>query len=91
MRVTVTCFGALRDYLPPGSTGNRASVEVPDDATVGDLLGRLGAPPQLVFAMLVDEQKADAHCPLKEGATVTLMPPFTGGARATSAALEEEL
>ena len=80
MRVWVSCFGALRDYLPPGAMGNGASVEVPEGATVADLIERLGAPPHLVFALLVDEDKADKQRPLHDGATVTLMPPFTGGA-----------
>ncbi len=80
MRVTVSCFGALRDYLPPGAMGNRASVEVPEGTTVADLIETLGAPGHLVYALLVDEDMAHKDRRLHEGATVTLMPPFTGGA-----------
>ena len=80
MRVTVTCYGALREYLPPGSVGNSAPVELPENAAVGDLLGALDVPPHVVFVMMVDDHRVESDHPLAEGTTVTLMPPFTGGA-----------
>ena len=80
MRIRVTCYGALREYLPPGSSGNSAPVELPESATVGDLLEALDVPSHVVFVMLVDDDTAETDRPLTEGVTVTLMPPFTGGA-----------
>lgn len=79
MKVTVTCFGAMRDYLPDHADGNHASIEVPEGATVGDLVDALGAPRRLVHALLVDEVQSDLAQPLRDGAAVTLMPPFSGG------------
>lgn len=79
MRVTVTCFGAMRDYLPPDATGS-TSLELSDGATVADVVDALGAPKDLVFAIMVDDERADLSHVLSGGATVTLMPPFTGGA-----------
>ena len=73
------CFGAMRDYLPPDADGNRATVDLPDGATVGDLVDSLGAPRRMVHALLVDEVQADLGHGLREGAAVTLMPPFSGG------------
>jgi molybdopterin converting factor small subunit len=70
----------MRDYLPPGSTGRTASLELPAGATVADVIGLLGAAEHLVFAVLVDDETAGMTDTLTEGATVTLMPPFTGGA-----------
>ncbi|HEX2049832.1 MAG TPA: MoaD/ThiS family protein [Actinomycetota bacterium] len=81
MRVTVTCFGAMRDYLPPAAHDNRAEVDVADDATVGAVVEALGAPRRLVFAVLVDGTQAGLDAPVHDGADVVLMPPFTGGAR----------
>jgi molybdopterin converting factor small subunit len=77
--VTVVCFGALRDYLPPGATGNTGVVEMDVGARVRDLIERLGAPRGMVHALLVDGASASDTDVLTDGAEVTLMPPFTGG------------
>jgi molybdopterin converting factor small subunit len=79
MVVAVTCFGAMRDYLPEGRAHNRAQVELPEGATVGDLVDHLGAPRRLVFSVLVDGRQAQLGSALEPGAEVTLMPPFAGG------------
>ena len=79
MRVTVTCFGAMRDYLPPDAQGNHAQLDVPEGATAGDVVDALGVPRRLVHALLVDEVQADLARRLRDGAAVTLMPPFSGG------------
>jgi molybdopterin synthase sulfur carrier subunit len=78
MHVSVVCFGAMREYLPAG--GNRAQVEVPEMASVGEVVDALGAPRSLVFSLLVDGVQADLSRVLHDGAEVTLMPPFAGGA-----------
>lgn len=80
MLVSVICFGAMRDFLPEDREGNRAEVELGDPATVGDLIDALGAPRRLVFAVLVDGVQAGPDAPVRDGADVTLMPPFAGGA-----------
>ncbi|MBA3629186.1 MAG: MoaD/ThiS family protein [Actinobacteria bacterium] len=79
MKVNVTCFGVVREYLPAGSAGNRAEVELAEAATVGDLVDRLGAPRRLVFSLLVDGTRAGMEATLQDGSEVTLMPPFSGG------------
>jgi molybdopterin converting factor small subunit len=83
VRVTVVCFGAMREYLPAGSN-NRAEIEVADESSAGDVIDALGAPRKLVFSLLVDGQQADLDRKLEEGSEVTLMPPFTGGSRVRS-------
>ena len=79
MNVAVVCFGAMRDYLPEGTRGNRAEMTLAAPATVGDLVDRLGAPRRLVFSLLVDGEQASLDALLTEGSEVTLMPPFAGG------------
>ncbi|MDQ5874468.1 MAG: MoaD/ThiS family protein [Actinomycetota bacterium] len=79
MRVGIVCFGAMRAHLPQGSVGNRAEIDVADKASVSDVIESLGAPPALVFAVLVDGRQAPIDQRLQEGAEVTLMPPFAGG------------
>lgn len=80
MRVTVVCFGSMRERLPSGTSGNRAEVELQQDGTVRDLISELGAPEKEIFALLVDGRQAEIGEILEEGSEVTLMPPFTGGA-----------
>ncbi|CAN5779920.1 hypothetical protein BH18ACT15_BH18ACT15_02530 [soil metagenome] len=80
MRVAVVCFGAMRDYLPPDADGNRASLKLSNGSRVGDLADVLGAPRRLLFSVLVDGARATEDTALADGAEVTLMPPFTGGA-----------
>jgi molybdopterin converting factor small subunit len=70
----------MREYLPEAAVGNRGVVEVADDATVGDVIDALGAPRRLVFSLLVDGAQANVQEQVHEGAEVTVMPPFTGGA-----------
>lgn len=79
MRVGVVCFGAMRAHLPAGALGNRAEVEVQEEASVADVVESLEAPLEQVFAVLVDGRQASIDEPLHEGAEVTLMPPFAGG------------
>ena len=75
----MVCFGVLRDFLPAGSSSNEAEFDVPEGTTVGDLAGSLGAPRRLLFSALLGEVRADLDEPVRDGARVTLMPPFTGG------------
>jgi molybdopterin converting factor small subunit len=79
MKVTVICFGAMRDYLPEGAAGNRAEVDVARDATVADVAAALGAPGRLLHVVLVNGERTDLSKVVKEGDEVTLMPPFAGG------------
>lgn len=81
MKVDVLVFGMLRDHLPEGTSGNRVSAEVPEGATVEEIVTSLGMPRLAVYAVLVDGERADGSVVVAEGSEVTLMPPFTGGAR----------
>jgi molybdopterin converting factor small subunit len=69
----------MREYLPTNAIDNHADVDLLEGATVGELVDALGAPRRLVHALLVDEVQADLAHELRDGAAVTLMPPFSGG------------
>jgi MoaE-MoaD fusion protein len=82
MRVTLLAFGMLRDLLSAAA----GPVEIPDGATVRDLLDRCrglvpGEPvPWSALAVAVNrEYVRDTH-PLAEGDEVALLPPVSGGA-----------
>lgn len=79
MRVTVVCFGAMREFLPDPSSG-RSEIELVQGGTVRSLVGALGAPEGLIHSVLVDGLRTDLDRGLTDGAEVTLMPPFAGGA-----------
>ena len=77
--VTVVCFGAMRDYLPESAEGNRARLSVGREASVRDVVSNLGAPQRMVYALLVNGERAQLDTLLRDGDEITLMPPFTGG------------
>lgn len=78
MKVTVVCFGAMREYLPDPSSG-RTDIELPPEGTVRNVVGALGAPDTLIHSVLVDGVRVELDQNLADGAEVTLMPPFAGG------------
>jgi molybdopterin converting factor small subunit len=79
MEVTVVCFGAMREHLPEGARDNRAALDVPEGATVGEVVDALGAPRALAFAVLLDGVQTTLEGRVGPGSEVTLMPPFSGG------------
>jgi len=44
MRITIKLFAYLRDYLPQGTKGLEAEIEVKAGATAGEILKGLGVP-----------------------------------------------
>lgn len=77
--MTVVCFGALRERLPdPSQSSTR--VQLPGPASVSDVARHLGIPEGMVHLALVDGHRASASTQVTDGAEVTLMPAFSGGA-----------
>lgn len=77
MRVHVELFLHLRRYGPAGE--GPQEVELPEGATVGDLVARLGLPPTVQKVVLVDGRLRPLDAPLQDGETVTVFPPLEGG------------
>lgn len=92
MQVRVIPFGMLKDWM--GSSAR--TVELPEGASVGDLLGQLGggAPAQTFkgIAVSVNAEYAAPGQVLREGDEVGLLPPVSGGSPelATAANLAAE-
>jgi molybdopterin converting factor small subunit len=84
MRVKVFPFGLFKDWLGPDAT----TVELPDGASVEDLLERLratlpaSAPANCLcgIAVGVNAEYAQAAHILHDGDEVGLLPPVSGGA-----------
>lgn len=81
MRVRVLLFGVLKDLLARAEE----TVQLPDSATVGDLLAQYQAEvPRLSdvlpsLAVAVNQQYVSAQSRLKENDEVALLPPVSGG------------
>ncbi|MGA2889146.1 MAG: molybdenum cofactor biosynthesis protein MoaE [Terracidiphilus sp.] len=89
MQVRVFCFGVLKDWLGDGA----ATVELPQDATVAELLAKLSErrPAALLrgIAVSVNAEFATPAHPLREGDEVGLLPPVSGGSAHTANASDE--
>lgn len=80
MRVTVKLHATLRKFLPPGSSEQSAVVELPEGATVADLVRRLGIPPEHTKMMVSGDNYLETSSVLHDGQDVDLFPPLAGGA-----------
>ena len=84
MRITLKLFATLEKYLPAARKAhNEAEVEVPDGASVADVLRQFGVPREEVHLVLVDGRfvQADAlgKVRLEDGQALAVWPPVAGG------------
>ena len=79
MEIQVRLFANLAAYGPPAARGEAARVELPEGATVRDLLARLRIPDEGPRLLLVNGRDADAGATLKAGDVVDVLPPLVGG------------
>ena len=79
MRIEVDLFATLARYLPQGSIGNRATVDIPDGTTVKELLGLLQIPDEVSAVTLVNGQDVAPGQMLRPGDVVAMFPPLAGG------------
>ena len=80
MTIEVHLFATLVRYLPPGTDGARAVLDVPDGSTVHDVARLLGIPDTLARLALVNGREADPGERLTATDVLTLFPPLAGGA-----------
>ncbi|RMG38628.1 MAG: MoaD/ThiS family protein [Gammaproteobacteria bacterium] len=83
MRITLKLFASLAEHLPPGAGRNEAEVEVPDGASVQDVLDRFNLSQEQ--AHLVTRNGVFVPCSLRSeerldsGDAVAVWPPVAGG------------
>ncbi len=79
MKINVRLHATLRKATPEGPQ-NRLTVDVPDKATVTDLLDALdvNASPEHVM-ILIGNRRVEPDYLLKESDLVQLFPPISGG------------
>jgi molybdopterin converting factor small subunit len=79
VKVEVTLFATLADFLPAGTEGDRAVIEIKDGSTIADLARTLGIPEKFPWIALVNGEESDATRRLVARDAVTLFPPLAGG------------
>jgi molybdopterin synthase sulfur carrier subunit len=87
MTIQVALYAGLTRYLPRGAQDRKATLEVPDGATVLEVMQKLGVPDDVPCILVVDGKRATAETVLRDGETFSLFPPLTGGAAAPDRAV----
>jgi molybdopterin converting factor small subunit len=74
MEITLRATSDLARLIPPAG-----KVKLEEGASVGDVLDDLGIDSDLVMLFVIDGELADRGSPLKDGTTLELIPPISGG------------
>jgi molybdopterin converting factor small subunit len=77
VEVIVKLYSELRGYAPDDRTV--FPIQLPNDASVGDVMRRLGIPPAVPRTVLINGRRVDDLAPLSAGDEIVLMPPIEGG------------
>jgi len=80
VRVDVQLHATLATFLPSRARGGVAPVDLPDTATVADLIRELAIPLDLSRIVLVNGHDVDDETLLRAGDVVDVFPPLAGGA-----------
>ena len=82
MTIELRLFGELGEYMPAGTTGRRARIEIPDGLDVMGLIDFLGIPFEAdegAIVVAINDEVADFHAPINEGDIIGMFPPLAGG------------
>jgi molybdopterin synthase sulfur carrier subunit len=77
--VRVKLFATLRRYHPQLGIGEAMPVELPEAATVGQLVEQLRLPAEHVKVIFVNRVVRGEDHPLQDGDEVGIFPPVGGG------------
>ncbi|MFQ5954998.1 MAG: MoaD/ThiS family protein [Kiloniellales bacterium] len=83
MKITIKTAGLLGRYLPPGSAGDTAELEVEPGATALDVMKQLRLPLEGSYLVVLNgtalPKRERARRPLSENDVLAIMPPLRGG------------
>jgi molybdopterin synthase sulfur carrier subunit len=79
VKVEVHLTATLRTYLPVGTAGDNIVLDVPEGATVDQVVHSLRIPSELERLTVVNGRDAAPDQPLFEGDVLSLFPPLAGG------------
>ena len=77
MKVIVKLYNELRRYGPDDRTV--FPIQLPREASVGEVIKRLGVPPAVPRTVLINGRRVDDQAPLAEDDEIVLMSPIEGG------------
>jgi sulfur-carrier protein len=83
VNIRVKLIATYLAHLPPGTQGNTAEMDVPQGATIGDVLGPLGIPLDDTSVLLLNGFQAEVDARLSEGDTLTAFSAIAGGSQRT--------
>ena len=79
MYVKVRLFATLRRHVADAASGNAIEVELPDGATIADLIAALELPSDEVRVIFVNGRAREEDWQLAPGDEVGIFPPIGGG------------
>lgn len=83
MQIKFRLYATLRDYLPPESNGREVQLELPEGATIPDVLARFSVPIGLAHIVLINNRhvlRPDIPTrQLKDGDELAVFPAIGGG------------
>ncbi|MCH7930274.1 MAG: MoaD/ThiS family protein [Proteobacteria bacterium] len=83
MKITIKTAGLLGKYLPPGSAGNDAELEVAEGATPRDVIAQLGMPLDASYLVTLNGESVPTAerrvRTLADNDRLAIMPPLKGG------------
>ncbi len=83
MKITIKTAGLLGKYLPPGSVGNDAELEVAEGATPRDVIAQLGMPLEASYLVTLNGESVPTAerrvRTLADNDRLAIMPPLKGG------------
>lgn len=79
MKIEVKLFASLRKYLPAEARDDTVTVDVPEGATVAEIVSRLGIPNEHARMAVSGGKQVEILTPLIDGQQVSLFPPLAGG------------
>lgn len=79
MKVEVSLYGTLAQYLRKGTQGRTTTVDCPDGMTAGQVIDQLGIPKPYPTMLLVNGIHADPDTSLQDGDILAVFPPLAGG------------
>ncbi len=79
MEVTVVLFATLMRYHPQGEKNKPITMELPEGATINDLIERLGIGENEAKQAFIRHKSRPFDYKLEEGDRVAIFPPVAGG------------
>lgn len=79
MEIRVKLFATLTRYVPNASSGTPLIVDLPNDATLADLINKLQLPAQEIKVVFVNGRARPLAWQLNQGDEVGIFPPIGGG------------